>query len=183
MKLLTEWYDKWCDNDRFELLTRLRNIDSSFINEFYRVFLRKHHIINYQMLEQMVKQDMLSIVERLGLVNVDIFNNENVDVTVNNDAQQLQQMKNNETNIFNGGEQQKDQTPDLLNDVNICDTDGGNCHDSDVGDNSGDIQVDGKENSIECDIPVVEDIIVVEPLETSTESQLNTNAPPPDLVA
>ena len=56
MKLFHEWFTSaWKENDRIELLIRLRNIDSAYLLEFYRIFLYHNSINCYAEFEQRLK--------------------------------------------------------------------------------------------------------------------------------
>ncbi|XP_027205488.2 uncharacterized protein LOC113799102 isoform X1 [Dermatophagoides pteronyssinus] len=136
MKLFSEWYEKqWNDNDRIELLLRLKNIDSEFIWKFYRKLLSEQNLLDRMKFQLLIDSDgRKNLIERLDMMNVDIFqsnNNDQANLTINNGngnletkqqpdllanchSNQSQQQQSNDEKCSNNDPNQQQQQEDNL---------------------------------------------------------------------
>ena len=130
MKLFSEWYEKqWNDHDRIELLLRLKNIDSEFIWKFYRKLLSEQNLLDRMKFQLLIDSDgdgdgRKNLIERLDMMNVDIFqsnNNDQANLTINNGNLETKQQPDLLANCHSNQPQQQqsnDEECSISNDPN-----------------------------------------------------------------
>lgn len=77
MKLFKEWFnEQWNDQDRIEFLLRLKNVDSEFVMDFYRLLFSQQNLLDCSKLQTIIDNgddNHKRLIERLDMMNAAIF--------------------------------------------------------------------------------------------------------------
>ena len=111
MKLFSEWYPNWSSTERIEFLLRLRNIDSTFMSEFYQSFFCRNAIDSFETLKNRTKEGdettelfkRLDINEKIFELKLSVVQDEDPVDSINFNCE------NNEKSVHN--------SPDILSNV------------------------------------------------------------------